>query len=79
MKKKILMLAFSLSLALTANCQLFSLNNRNNNRNAEEDYRDYLQTPTGNGNDEGANVPIGSGVALLVGGGAAYLLVKKRK
>ena len=82
MKKLALTLAIVLTMGLGASAQ--SLLGKSS---AERDRNGSLTTPmivdnhdyTGDVNGDGETTPLGSGIAVLVGLGAAYVVAKKRK
>ena len=91
MKKTILTIALLLGLTMTtfADGGLF---NRGNNAkygqnsgyiyfNAKDAVREDVATPLlpPHGSDDNVDAPLGSGIALLMGLGAAYLVGKKRR
>ena len=91
MKKTILTIALILGMTMTtfADGGLF---NRGNNAkygqnsgfiyfNANDGLRDDPATPLlpPHGSDDNADAPLGSGIALLMGLGAAYMVAKKRR
>ena len=91
MKKTILTIVLLLGLTMTtfADGGLF---NRGNNAkygqnsgyiyfNAQDAVRENVATPLlpSHGSDDNADAPLGSGIAVLVGLGAAYLVGKKRR
>jgi len=83
MKKTLLTLAILFALALCATAQngggLFQRGSM------PDDYNEYDRTgsglilPNGHGNPGDADAPLGGGIAVLVGLGAAYLVGKKRE
>ena len=91
MKKTIFTIALILGLTMTtfADGGLF---NRGNNAkygqnsgfiyfNAQDPVREDVATPLlpSHGSDDNVDAPLGSGIALLMGLGAAYLVGKKRR
>ncbi len=90
MKKLVLTIAIVLGMALGATAQ-FSQNNNNSGLfqrgyvSAEEYYDGYrdasLISPRlpNHLQDDNQDAPLGSGIALLLGMGAAYMVAKKRK
>jgi len=82
MKKLALTLAIVLTMGLGAMAQDGGLLNRgvSFDKQQKSGLRGEGDTPSlpGFGSDENQNAPIGSGVAVLLGLGAAYLVGKKR-
>ena len=93
MKKLIMTTAIVLGLAMTSFAQggsMFHRENSGDNGNAVYQDRSYfskdgggtpLSTPgmPDHGGNTNADAPLGSGIALLAGLGAAYMVAKKRR
>ena len=78
MKKKIILsLAIIMLLAGNATPQVFLLGEETSPRSGTLDPSGMIVPELGSTNDQ--YLPLGSGVALFIGFGAAYLLAKKRK
>ena len=92
MKKIALTIAIVLGLSMTTFADGGLFNRGNNAKNGASGYTYFnakdpvdrdglLNTPglPGHGSDENQPAPLGSGIAVLVGLGAAYLVGKKRR
>lgn len=84
MKKTIMIIAIVLGTALGAMAQngggLFQYGAVKDDYNGIEPTRDGLiSLPTSHGQDTDADAPLGSGIAVLIGLGAAYAFVKKHE
>lgn len=84
MKKSALTIAILFALTLCATAQngggLFQRGPVNEESNSYEPTRDGLiSLPSTHGQDIDADAPLGSGIALLIGLGAVYALVKKHE
>ena len=85
MKKLALTIAIVLGLSMTTFAEngggLFQRGEAPQNSGVFGDRDGGVMTPglPGHGSDENENAPLGSGVALFLGLGAAYLVGKKRK
>lgn len=78
MKKKIIsLLAIIMLLVGNATAQVFIIEDETTNRSGTLDPSGMIIPELGSTNDQ--YLPLGSGTAILVGFGAAYLLAKKRK
>lgn len=79
MKKILTTLAIVMMMVLPMQAQVFVLSDEEQNR-ASGELSDYPFIPANGGynNDQGY-VPVGSGAALLVSFGAAYLLAKRKR
>ena len=80
MTKLVLTAAIVLSMGIGA----FAQQGEGALRRSETMRGDRLTTPSipqgfGNTDDQNADTPLGSGIAVLVGLGAAYMVAKKRK
>lgn len=84
MKKTIITLTilFGMSIGLSAQGGgMFGYGETRSSGYRDEDNQSFLHLPTshgGTGDDAGTGAPLGSGIAVLVGLGAAYALTKKR-
>ena len=89
MKKQIITLTIILGMAMTgfAQSSMFHRENSGNNGNAIYQGRSFFTkeggpaTPSNPGHGQGGNqnAPLGSGIVLLTGLGAAYMVAKKRR
>ena len=90
MKKLVMTIAIVLGLAMTTFAQgsMFHRENSGNNGNAVYQERSFFAKEGGgpltpglptHGLNENQNAPLGSGIVLLAGLGAAYLVGKKRR
>ena len=85
MKKTLTTLAILLGLALCATAQNGGGLFQRGSMPEEAYYQDYntreggLILPGGHGQNTDADAPLGSGIAVLVGLGAAYALKKRKK
>ena len=85
MKRVIITLSFIAALGLNVNAQNQSTQSSdgffNNSKLTETNYREGFGNPNFPGRDEFADqdAPLGSGLLLLAGMGAAYALRRKRK
>lgn len=82
MKKIFLSLALVLAMGLTASAQE-GLFDYGPSRGTSNSYRDGepagLMLPSSHGQNDDQTAPLGTGTALLLGLGAAYMISKKRK
>ena len=85
MKKLALTLAIILGIALGASAQNGGLFGKGPSRDMDYEYGTregegpMINLPGSHGSTDDADVPLGGGIALLTGLGAAYLVAKKRK
>ena len=90
MKKLVMTIAIVLGLGLTTFAQgsMFHRENSGNNGNAVYQERSFFAKEGGgpltpglptHGLNENQNAPLGSGIVLLAGLGAAYMVAKKRR
>ena len=81
MKKRMVALLFGFVLAIgTASAQIFIMEEEEyNNRQGDRTPPVFINNPVNHGSGQDWFVPAGSGVLLLAGFGAAYLLGKSRK
>ena len=78
MKKKIIsLLAITILLVGNATAQVFFMGETTSPRSGTLDPSGMVIPELGSTNDQ--YLPLGSGVAMFIGFGAAYLLAKKRK
>lgn len=84
MKKTIITLTilFGMSIGLSAQGGMFGYGEIRSSSSYEDNReQSFLHLPSshgGTGDDSGTGAPLGSGIAVLVGLGAAYALTKKR-
>lgn len=83
MKKSFLTLALLLGLMTAASAQdrgLFNRGPETGGMDYSSEYRESgLVLPGSHGSNQDATAPLGTGTALLLGMGAAYLVAKKRR
>ena len=86
MKKTLLTIAIVFGLVFCATAQnrgLFDLGPSSDYDNDYYSFNDrtngFFSLPTFHGNDQDVEAPLGSGMAVLLGLGGAYLLAKRRK
>lgn len=80
MKKTIITLTilFGMSMGLSAQGGMFGYGETRSSDYRDEDNQSLLHLPSSHGGTEDDGAPLGSGIAVLVGLGAAYALTKKR-
>jgi hypothetical protein len=82
MKKIFLSLALVLAMGLTVSAQegLFGYGpDRGSNLSNRDGEPAGLMLPSSHGSSDDVTAPLGTGTALLLGMGAAYMIAKKRK
>jgi len=91
MKKSIITLTIILGMTMTSFAEGGLFNRANNSKNGSSGYSLYFAskdtdpeaviTPLlpNHGSDENGAAPLGSGIAVLMGLGAAYMVAKKRR
>ena len=91
MKKTIITLSIILGMTMTSFADGGLFNRGNNGKNASSGYSIYFNTRDGessgidtpmlpnHGSQENEAAPLGSGIAVLMGLGAAYMVAKKRR
>ena len=81
MKKLALTFAIVLGMTIGAFAQggLFGMGSTRGGDNENRDGAPMISLPTEHGNDQDQSAPLGSGIAVLVGLGAAYAMTKRNK